>query len=116
MAAIGQTVMGLNHAIKNIASGLKGGEFILEKGIEMNNQKYLTQGWKMIKGNVEKITTLSLDLLDCAKSTDIKYQMCDPNLPVRETAELIKFRAKELDIELAVELCPVLKKFVSTPI
>jgi len=115
MAAIGQTVMGLNHAIKNIASGLKGGEFVLEKGFEMNNQKYLIQGWEMIKGNVEKITTLSLDLLDYAKSTEINYQACDPNLPVREVTDLMKFKAKEFDIELTVDLCPVLKKICFDP-
>jgi signal transduction histidine kinase len=115
MAAIGQTIMGLNHAIKNIASGLKGGEFVLEKGIEMNNRKYLIQGWEMIKGNVEKITTLSLDLLDYAKPTEINYQICDPNLPVREVADLMKFKAKELDIELSVDLCPVLKKICFDP-
>jgi len=93
MAAIGQTIMGLNHAIKNIASGLKGGEFVLEKGIEMNKRKYLIQGWEMIKGNVEKITTLSLDLLDYAKPTKINYQICDPNLPVSEVADLMQFKA-----------------------
>lgn len=115
MAAIGQTVMGLNHAIKNIASGLKGGEFVLEKGIELNNRKYLIQGWEMIKGNVEKITTLSLDLLDYAKSTDLNYQICDPNKPMREVVDLMKFKAREHDIELDVDLCTVLKKICFDP-
>jgi YesN/AraC family two-component response regulator len=36
-AAVGQTVAGLAHAIKNVAGGLKGGTFVLEKGIELNN-------------------------------------------------------------------------------
>ncbi len=70
LAAVGQTVAGLSHAIKNITGGLKGGAFVLEKGIELNDQKYLMQGWEMIKGNVDKITNLSLDLLNYAKATD----------------------------------------------
>ena len=39
LAAIGQTVAGLSHAIKNIGGGLKGGGFGLEKGIELGEQK-----------------------------------------------------------------------------
>ncbi|MGD9235424.1 MAG: response regulator, partial [Desulfobacterales bacterium] len=67
LAAVGQTVAELSHAIKNITGGLKGGAFVLEKGFELNDQKYLMQGWEMIKGNVDKITNLSLDLLNYAK-------------------------------------------------
>ena len=41
LAAVGQTVAGLSHAIKNITGGLKGGAFVLEKGIELDEKKYL---------------------------------------------------------------------------
>ena len=75
LAAVGQTVAGLSHAIKNIAGGLKGGTFVLEKGLDLDNRKYLMQGWEMVKGNVDKITNLSLDLLNYAKATNINYQL-----------------------------------------
>ena len=81
LAAIGQTVAGLSHAIKNITGGLKGGAFVLEKGIELSEQKYLLQGWEMIKGNVDKITNLSMDLLNYAKDIRPDFQACDPNQP-----------------------------------
>ena len=48
LAAVGQTVAGLSHAIKNITGGLKGGAFVLEKGIELSDQKYLLQGWETV--------------------------------------------------------------------
>jgi signal transduction histidine kinase len=104
MAAIGQTVAGLSHAIKNIAGGLKGGAFVLEKGIELGEQKYLLQGWEMIKGNVDKITNLSLDLLNYAKDSRPEFQECDPLKPVREVVELMRPRARELGIELRTQL------------
>jgi len=103
LAAIGQTVAGLSHAIKNIAGGLKGGTFVLEKGIELSEKKYLMQGWEMIKGNVDKITNLSLDLLDYAKDIRPDFQACDPNQPVREAVELMRPRAKEHGIELSTQ-------------
>jgi len=104
LAAVGQTVAGLSHAIKNISGGLKGGTFVLEKGIELGDQKYLMQGWEMIKGNVDKITHLSLDLLNYAKDTDLNIQACDPNKPAREVVDLMRPRAKDHGIGLRSEL------------
>jgi signal transduction histidine kinase len=103
LAAVGQTVAGLSHAIKNITGGLKGGAFVLEKGIELSNQKYLMQGWEMIKGNVDKITNLSLDLLNYAKATDLNIRLCDPRLPAQEVVDLMRPRAHELGIELVTD-------------
>jgi signal transduction histidine kinase len=100
LAAVGQTVAGLSHAIKNITGGLKGGAFVLEKGIELGDQKYLLQGWEMIKGNVDKITNLSLDLLNYAKATDLDVQPCDPNQPAQEVIDLMRPRAQEHGIDL----------------
>jgi signal transduction histidine kinase len=100
LAAVGQTVAGLSHAIKNITGGLKGGAFVLEKGIELGNRKYLMQGWEMIKGNVDKITNLSMDLLNYAKATDLNVQTCDPRQPAQEVIDLMRPRAQELGIEL----------------
>ncbi|CAB1074605.1 hypothetical protein D1AOALGA4SA_2424 [Olavius algarvensis Delta 1 endosymbiont] len=104
LAAVGQTVADLSHAIKNIVGGLKGGTFVLEKGIELSHEKYLMQGWEMIKGNVEKITNLSLDLLNYAKGTELKFQLTDPNQPVCEVVELMAPVAKERGVDLSIEV------------
>jgi signal transduction histidine kinase len=106
LAAIGQTVAGLSHAIKNITGGLKGGAFVLEKGIELGEQKYLLQGWEMIKGNVDKITNLSMDLLNYAKDIRPDFQQCDPLKPVYEVIALMRGRAEENGIDLRTQLDP----------
>ena len=115
LAAVGQTVTDLAHAIKNIAGGLKGGAFVLEKGIELSHQKYLMQGWEMIKGNVDKITNLSLDLLNYAKGTELNYQLADPNKPAREVVHLMAPLAKEQGIDLSIELERNLKEIYFDP-
>lgn len=115
LAAVGQTVTDLSHAIKNIAGGLKGGAFVLEKGIELSHQQYLLQGWEMIKGNVDKITTLSLDLLNYAKATELKFQLADPNQPAREVVQLMTPLAKAQGIDLSLEPDRNLKKLIFDP-
>jgi signal transduction histidine kinase len=104
MAAVGQTVTELSHAIKNIANGLKGSIFVLGKGIELDDKKYLLEGWEMAESNLEKIKNLSLDLLHYGKYADVTFTMGDPHTPVMEVAELMASRAKEHGVELKMEL------------
>lgn len=104
LAAVGQTVAGLAHAIKNITAGLTGGMYVLEKGIELNNRTYLTQGWQMIRGNVQKIKAAAADLLNYAKEREPEYKLCDPNQPAREVCDLMSFRASDAGISLKADL------------
>jgi len=104
MAAVGQTVSELSHAIKSIANGLKGSIFVLGKGIELDNKQYLQEGWKMVEGNVEKIKNLSLDLLNFGKYGNIVFTMGDANAPVLEVVQLLESRATAQGIALNMEL------------
>jgi signal transduction histidine kinase len=104
MAAVGQTVSELSHAIKSIANGLKGSIFVLGKGIELDNKQHLHEGWKMVEGNVEKIKDLSLDLLNYGKYADVQFRVGDANAPVVEVVQLMESRAVAEGIELKAEL------------
>jgi len=100
LAAVGQTVAGLAHAIKNITGGLTGGAFVLDKGFELENKKYLSQGWSMIKGNLDRIKNMALDLLNYAKEREPNYQLYDPNRTILEVYELMLTRAKDYGVTL----------------
>ncbi len=104
MAAFGEAIAGLAHTIKNISGGLTGGTFVLEKGIELHHDQYLSQGWTMIKGNVEKLVSLSLDLLNYGKSSEIHPVWCHPNQPAQEVFELMLPLAKSLGVSLELSL------------
>ncbi len=104
LVTIGQTVAGMSHVIKNIAGGLKGSSFILEQGIENENREYLVKGWEMMKGNIDKITNLSLDLLNYAKTSRLKLQRKDAVGPAREAMDLMAHRAREQEICLRLEM------------
>ncbi|MCG8637694.1 MAG: response regulator [Desulfobacterales bacterium] len=102
LVTIGQTVAGMSHVIKNIAGGLKGSSFILEQGIENENREYLVKGWEMMKGNIDKITNLSLDLLNYAKTSRLKPDRINPNVPAEEVMALLTPRAAAQDIRFSI--------------
>ena len=115
MAAVGETVAGLSHTIKNIAGGLDGGMFVLEKGIEGEDTGYLKQGWELVRGNVERIKTLSLDLLKFTKTDHLEYRRVDPGQPAREVVDLMHSRAESHGMELSLELADDLGRFEMDP-
>ncbi len=104
MAAVGQTVASMSHAIKNVAGGLEGGMFVLEKGLELENQEYLRQGWEMVRRDVERIKNLSMDLLDYAKPVTINPVEADPNGPANQVYDLMASKAQRGGVELILDL------------
>jgi signal transduction histidine kinase len=104
LSTIGQTIAGMSHVIKNIAGGLKGSSFILEQGIENENREYLVKGWEMMKKNIDKITNLSMDLLNYAKTSRLDLASTHPDQPVKEIKSLLGLQAKQMGIDLKVTL------------
>jgi signal transduction histidine kinase len=78
--------------------------YVLEKGMDLENRIYLSQGWQMIKGNVQKIKGMAVDLLNYAKEREPEYQLCDPNLPLQEVMDLMRSRADENGVTLKCDL------------
>ena len=104
MAAMGRVAAELSHTIKNIAGALKGGIYVLGRGIEDDNREYLQRGWEMVRGNVDKIKNLSLDLLNFGKGEDLQLVAADPLQPLQEVLALLQSKADERGIALRTEL------------
>jgi signal transduction histidine kinase len=115
LAAVGQTVATLAHAIKNIIGGLKGGIYVFEKGMELDKEQYLLQGWEMVKGNVEKIKNLALDLLNYAREREPDCKRIDPNQIARDLYGLMLAQSREWGINLVLDLDETLPEILLDP-
>ena len=104
LGAVGQTVAGLAHSIKNILMGLEGGMFIVGQGFSKNDQKLITEGWEMLQRNFEKITSLVKDFLSFAKGRLPDLELVEPNDLVKEIIELYKDIAANIGITLTADL------------
>lgn len=103
LAAVGQTVAGLSHAIKNMASGLEGSLFLLRQGLDADRKDYREQGWEMLEANVRKLQALSLDMLRFAKPEELAPAPTDPALPARQVVALLAPRAQAAGVTLRLE-------------
>src|SRR3972149_299640 len=58
LAAVGQTVAGLAHGIKNVLMGLEGGMYVVRSGMERGDGERIFQGWQMLEENMPRIPTV----------------------------------------------------------
>jgi signal transduction histidine kinase len=104
LAAIGQAMAALSHHIKNILQGLRSGSEILKMGLTDRNDALLQQGWKIAEKNQNKIYDLVMDMLSYSKEREPAIEQTDLNGIVRDVAELLQGRVKEVGAKLETRL------------
>jgi PAS domain S-box-containing protein len=103
LAAVGQTVAGLAHGVKNILTGLEGGMFLVQWGIEDGRRDKLEEGWKMLDRNFHKITTFVREFLSFAKGRVPVVLPTDPNQVAEEAVALFSEAARERGITIETD-------------
>jgi len=104
LAAVGQTVAGLAHTIKNLLMGLEGGMYMVDSGLSKGDASRITAGWQMLQRNFEKTTSLVKDFLSFAKGRLPELRPTDPNALARDIVALYVDAARLQGVELKLEL------------
>jgi PAS domain S-box-containing protein len=115
LAAVGQTVAGMAHCIKNILHGLKGGSYMVDLGIEKNNSDKLQSGWQMVSRNINRTSDLVQDLLSYSKEREPEFEPCFPNEIAAEVCDLMQAVAKENEVTLVTEFSPAISEAILDP-
>jgi len=105
LALMGRAVAGMAHRVKNILMGLEGGIFVVNEGLEAEDQQGISEGWEMVERNVELVSRIVKDLLYCAKERTPNFQpdVC-PQEVVLEVQKLFSDRLANESIKLESEL------------
>ena len=104
LAAVGQTVAGLAHGIKNLIMGLEGGMYVVNSGLRRGNEERLLQGWKMLEEDIGRISSFVKEFLEFAKGRQPSVRMIQPNDVARAVVERYRERAARSGVELQLEL------------
>jgi PAS domain S-box-containing protein len=115
LAAVGQTVAGLAHGIKNILHGLKGGSYLVDIGIKRDDTEKLKKGWDTIKRNIGRTSNLVMDLLSYSKEREPEHEVCEPNQIVKDVAALVDDKAREHRVAIALELDDTIGEVIMDP-
>ncbi len=100
LAAVGQTVAGVTHCMKNVLNGLKGGAYMVNVGIKRNDSALLDEGWQNVQKGIGRISKLSLDMLSYCRERRPMLVPTDPLELIRESVEIISKSAKQDGIKI----------------
>ena len=106
LAAVGQTVAGLAHGIKNVLMGLEGGMYVVRSGMLKGDGDRIYQGWQMLEENISRIATYVKGFLEFAKGSTPQVKLVDPNRIAAKVIELFRHTAKLEGIKLDADLQP----------
>ncbi len=104
LAAVGQTVAGLAHGIKNLVIALEGGMYMLGTGIQKGDIDRLQKGMDQLNRNIERIATFVKTFLRFARGREIQARMNDPADLIREVVDMYAAKAAENRVELISDI------------
>ncbi len=97
---LGETIAGMSHTIKNILSGLQGGVYVVDSGLQRGREDRVRDGWDMVKRNVEKVSDLVNEILYASKDREPEYGECDPAQILNDVCDLYEARIRNEGITL----------------
>lgn len=106
LTSLGLVISSLSHGIKGLLTSLDGGIYLVNSGLEKNNQERVKQGWQMVERNVARIKTMVLDLLYYAKDRDPDLEWIPTLMVAEEVCELMQGKAKEYGIDFQCAFDP----------
>jgi PAS domain S-box-containing protein len=104
LAAVGETVAGVAHGIKNILMGLEGGMYAVNTGIKLGDDERIARGWAALEDNVGRISAFMKEFLDFAKGRPTVVEPVDPGEPARAVAALYEEKAAQAGIRLELDV------------
>ncbi|MBW2238221.1 MAG: PAS domain-containing protein [Deltaproteobacteria bacterium] len=103
LSAVGHTVAGLAHGIKNLNTALEGGMYMLKSGLAQGNIERIQKGMDMLARNVERVSIFVKAFLSFSKGREIQAKICDPAEIAKEVVDLYAVKAEKLGITLKYE-------------
>lgn len=106
MAAVGQTVSGLAHGVKNLVTALEGGMYMLNSGMQAGKVDRIAQGMDMLRRNIERIGGFVKSFLHFARGREMRICMGDPAAVAGEVVDLYRVKALQHGIDLRLNSQP----------
>lgn len=103
LAAVGQTIAGMSHHIKNIMQGVRFGSDMVRTALKDDDRDLLAKGWKLVERNQARIDDLILDMLSYSKERDPIIEPTDLKDLVGDVLDVVRGRAAEAKVAIAFE-------------
>jgi signal transduction histidine kinase/pSer/pThr/pTyr-binding forkhead associated (FHA) protein len=102
LAAVGQTLAGLSHHIKNVMQGVRFGSDLVRGGIDTNDPERLRKGWALVEKNQKRIDDLIFDMLNVSKDREPVLEPTSIAKLLTDVKEMLQGRAADNGVSLEI--------------
>ncbi|MCX7767105.1 MAG: ATP-binding protein, partial [Candidatus Sumerlaeia bacterium] len=104
LATIGKVVSAISHDIKNILTGIKGGIWLLSDTVKHRGDSVLESQCELIRRNINRLSLLTLDMLDYCKKREPLLSECDLNSICKEAVDTVRLAKQQKKYEVQMEI------------
>ena len=104
LESTGLLISTISHSIKGLLTGLDGGMYLVDSGLNKDNQDRLEKGWEMVTRNVDRIRSTVLDILYYAKEREPEWKDMSVKELVDEVYSVAKPKADQHEIEMELNV------------
>lgn len=104
LAAVGQTIAGLAHNIKNILQLARGGIELLDIAVSKRSMEDIETFWPIVKRGIERMQQLTQEMLDFSRQTKPELVETSVNEVVLDTVRSFEKDAVESGVEIELQL------------
>jgi len=106
LAAIGETVATLSHAIKNMLQGLRGGADVVDLGLSKGDLRVARGGWEILHRNLARIISLTMNMLAFSRQRRVEVELARLDPTVEDCVQLLESQAKAKGVALITDVDP----------
>jgi len=104
LESTGLLISSISHSIKGLLTGLDGGIYLVNSGLQNDNRKRVKQGWEMVSRNVDRIRSTVLNILYYAKEREPRVEEISAVDLANDVSTLMESKAKELGVTLVNDI------------
>ena len=106
LTSLGMLVGSVAHGIKGLLSGLNGGFYLMDTGLENDAPERVARGREMVRRNADRIQNMVLNLLYYSKDREIHWQTIDLEELTDSVARTLDWRADLAKVRVDVKCQP----------
>lgn len=104
LASLGLMLGSMFHGLKGTLTALDGGVYQLETGLAQNDNEKVLAAYDQIKTMVDKIRKMVVEILDYAKSRELKYEQVDIGDFVQTVVDTSRPMAEKALVDLKIDV------------
>ena len=111
LTSLGFLISSISHGVKGLLTGLDGGMYLINSGLQKADQERIQEGWDVVQLMVDRIRNMVQNILFYAKERDLQWETVDVKSFVEDVCLTVKQKMRHHHIQFTQTYEPALGSF-----